>query len=196
MENNKHIKTELINVLNCSTINHKKEITKELDIKNAHIYCKINKLNGQLSGSLIEYYIKNKYKMIKNNSSSCNGDLRHNDIDFEIKISMGGKTHNKFNYVQLRMNHNCYYLLIAYYLCKNNLEQFGELFIFKLNKNSIKQLILNYGSYAHGTIHNLGIINKESLNDINNNKEYCLRPKYDDNCWNELLQFRIDEIDI
>jgi hypothetical protein len=134
--------------------------------------------------------------MIKNDTGSCIGDLQHKKINFEIKISNGGKTHNNFNFVQLRCNHDCEYLLTAYYLSKKNLEKLGELFIFKLNKNNIKDLILKYGHYAHGTIKKLGKINKESLENINNNKEYALRPKYCDKCWNELLNFRINEIDI
>ena len=55
-------------------------------------------------------------------------------------------------------------------------------------------MILLYGSYAHGTIEKLGKITKTDLDDINNQKEYSLRPKYGDKCWNYLLQFRIEEI--
>lgn len=29
----------------------------------------------------------------------------------------------------------------------------------------------------------------------NNEKEYALRPKYGDNCWKRLLEFRINNID-
>jgi hypothetical protein len=76
------------------------------NLKNAHIYCKINNLSGQMSGILIEDFIKNEYNMSKNNSSDCNGDLHSKEfgINYEIKISLGGKNNNKFNYVQLRLN--------------------------------------------------------------------------------------------
>jgi gamma-glutamylcyclotransferase (GGCT)/AIG2-like uncharacterized protein YtfP len=124
------------------------EIMKQPDIKNAHIYCKINQLSGQVSGSLIEYYIKNKYDMIKNKPSLCKGDSEHKKVNIEIKISTGGKYNNKFNYVQLRMNHNCIYILTAYYIDESNLNDLGELFIFKLNKENMKHIILNYGGYA------------------------------------------------
>jgi hypothetical protein len=67
------------------------------------------------------------------------------------------------------------------------------LIIYK-NKEDIKPLILKYGGYAHGTIRELGEITIEDLDNINNQKEYVLRPKYGDKCWIELLNFRIDEI--
>lgn len=132
--------------------------------------------------------------MVKNNASSCNGDLQHLKINYEIKISIGGSSHNKFNYVQLRINHNCDYILTAYYINDSNLNTLGELFIFRLHKTAIKKIILNHGSYAHGTIKKLGVITHEDLNDVTNNKEYALRPKFGDKCWIDLLSFRIDDI--
>ena len=92
------------------------------------------------------------------------------------------------------MNHDCEYIMTAYYIDYINLENLGELYIFKLNKKNIKPIIIKYGGYAHGTIGELGEITIEALNDINNSKEYALRPKYGDKCWIELLKFRIDEI--
>jgi len=185
---------KLKHVLDSSKINHKIEIMKQLTLKDAHIYCKIYNLSGQVAGPLIENYIKNKYNMSKNNASSCVGDLMCNNTNFEIKVSNGGKENNKFNYVQLRMNHNCEYIFTAYYLSYENLNTNGNLFIFRLNKENIKNLILKYGGYAHGTIQKLGEIKKDDLDDVTNDKEYAIRPKYGDKCWNELLQFRIDEI--
>lgn len=188
------INKKLEYILDSSEIDHKVEILKESSLKNAHIYCKVLNLSGQQAGPIIENYIKNKYNMLKNNASSCIGDLVCNDINFEIKVSNGGKENNQFNYVQLRMNHNCDYILTAYYLSYENLHNNGELFIFRLNKENIKSLILKYGGYAHGTIKKLGKIKKEDLEDITNDKEYSIRPKYGDKCWKELLQFRIEDI--
>ena len=187
---------KLYNILENSNINHNTEIIKESTLKDAHIYCKINQFSGQVSGALIENYIKVKYNMTKNKASSCIGDLNKNNVNLEIKVSNGGKHHNKFNYVQIRMNHSCDYMLTAYYLHTKNVDRLGELFVFRLNKNNIKNLIFKYGSYAHGTIKKLGIITKEDLNNIENSKEYALRPTYGDPCWRELLQFRIDEMSI
>jgi hypothetical protein len=188
------IKDKLKNILGISKCNHKVEIMKEPDIKRAHIYCKINQLSGQVSGPLIELYIKNKYGMEKNNASLCKGDLQHNQINFEIKISNGGKENNKFNYVQLRMNHDCVYIFSAYYICIDNVENEGELYIFKLNKKELKDLIYKYGGYAHGTVQKLGKITEDDLDNQENDKEYAIRPKYGDKCWIELLNYRVQDI--
>lgn len=193
-EQNNKITAKLKYILGISQCNHKIEIMKEGNIKCAHMYCKINQLSGQVSGPLIEYYIKTKYSMEKNNASLCIGDLQHNQINFELKISTGGKENNRFNYVQLRMNHDCIYIFTAYYLCEDNIDNEGELFIFKLNKDNIKKLILSYGGYAHGTVQKLGKITEIELSNTANDKEYAIRPKYGDKCWNELLSFRVDEI--
>lgn len=183
-------------ILEFSKVNHKNDIIKSKTLKDAHIYCKVNNLSGQQAGPLIEYYIKKKYGMSKNKSSLCIGDLEFNDKNIEIKISNGGKEHNRFNYVQLRMNHKCEYILTAYYLNDENIDNMGELFIFKLNKEAIKDLIIKYGGYAHGTKQKLGDIKKQDLDDETNDKEYAIRTKYGDKCWQELLRFRIDEITI
>lgn len=132
--------------------------------------------------------------MIKNNSSLCIGDLQYNKTNIEIKISNGGTENNKFNYVQLRMNHICEYILTAYYINDDNLEKMGELFIFKLNKTDMKKIIFKYGGYAHGTIQKLGVITEDDLENQSNDKEYVIRPKYGDKCWHELLNYRIQEI--
>jgi len=187
-------KIKLKNILGLAKCNHKVEILKETNIKQAHIYCKINQLSGQVSGPLIEYYIQNKYKMTKNKASLCIGDLKYCEINFEIKVSIGGKDNNKFNYVQLRINHVCEYILTAYYIDDDNIDKLGELFIFKLNKENIKKIILQYGGYAHGTVQKLGPITLEDLENELNDKEYAIRPKYGDKCWCELLQYRVDEI--
>jgi len=189
-------KAQLKSVLDRSKINHKIEITKQETVKDAHMYCKLHQLSGQVSGPLIESYIKQKYNMQKNTASSCTGDLCHNDANIEIKVSNGGQDNNKFNYVQLRMNHDCEYLLTAYYLDYSNLDEFGELYMFRLNKSQLKPIILNYGGYAHGTIKKLGKITKEDLDNTANDKEYSLRPKYGDSCWKDLLPYRIEEITV
>jgi len=187
---------KLEDILIKNKMNYKNEIIKEKTLKDAHIYCKINFLSGQLSGPLIEYYIITQNNMKKNNASDCNGDVLYDNNNIEIKISLGGKNNNKFNYVQLRMNHECSYILTAYYIDETNIKNLGELFIFKLIKEELIDLIKKYGNYAHGTKKKLGEITIDNLKDITNNKEYSIRPKVGDDCWKTLLQFRINEISI
>lgn len=189
-------KLNLQKILNHSKINHKDEILKQKDLKDAHIYCKIHNLPGQVLGPLIEYYLQFQFNLIKNNSSLCVGDLNNGQTNLEIKASNGGKDNNKFNYVQIRFNHQCEYILTAYNISQENIDNYGELFVFKLTKENMKTMIEKYGHYAHGTIQKLGKISKEDLDNSENNKEYALRPKLGDKCWTELLQYRIDIKDI
>jgi hypothetical protein len=187
-------KNKLLKHLNNIKIDHLKEICNEINLKHACIYCKLNNLSGQVSGILIENYIKYKYNMVKISSSLCSGDLLKNNIKIELKFSNGGIENYKFNYVQIRINHNYdFIILIAYYLHNDNINNLGNLYIFKLNKINLKDIILKYGHYAHGTKKNLGEITKLSLEE-NNNNEYVIRPKYNDKCWNELLNFQIHDI--
>jgi hypothetical protein len=183
-------------ILELSQCNHKKEIMKEANLKRVHIYCKIKQLSGQVSGPLIEYYIMMKYGMSKIKASLCKGDLQHKEINYELKISNGGKDNNQFNYVQLRMNHDCVYIFTAYYISVDNIDTEGELFIFKMNKEDVKKIIVAFGGYAHGTKHKLGEITATELDNPENDKEYAIRPKYGDKCWNELLHFRVEDLNI
>lgn len=193
--NKEFIKSSLENILKKSKINHKEQILKQKDLKYAHIYCKINNLSGQTTGPLIEYYIQHKFDMKKNNASDCIGDLSSDKTNYEIKVSNGGKENDKFNYVQIRFNHKCDYLLTAYYISEQNIDNCGELYIFKIPKENLKTIVEKHGHYAHGTIQKLGNITLNDLNQ-NNNKEYALRPKYNDEYWKLLLQFKISEQEI
>lgn len=82
----------------------------------------------------------------------------------------------------------------AYLINEETINNNGELFIFKLNKTNMIDLLSKYGHYAHGTIHKLGNITLEQLNNPELNMEYSIRPKFKDKCWNELLLYRVDEI--
>lgn len=190
------MQTELQKILEDSKIDHKKEILKIDSLKKAHIYCKILKMSGQKTGPLLEHYIKHKNNMTKNDASDCIGDLHCNKKNYEIKASLGGQDNNKFNFVQLRMDHKCSYIFTAYYIDKFNLKHNGKLYIFQLEKEDIKELLIKYGTYAHGTNGSLGNITREELDRRINTKEYALRPKYDDKCWKDLLRFEVDEITV
>jgi hypothetical protein len=188
IKTHKDVFIKLENILMAKKKNHKLEILKEKDLKMAHIYCKINNLPGNLFGNLIEFYIQKKYKMKKNKSSLLRGDLfsPKNNTNYEVKASNGGINNDIFSYGQIRLTHKCEYILTAYHINKLNLYNLGELYIFKLNKNNIKNLIIKYGNYSHGTIAKFGKINKK----LNLNKEYSLIIKYNNKCWHELLKYR------
>ncbi len=144
-----------------------------------------------MAGCLIENYIINKFEhMSKVKSSNCEGDCIHkNGSTIEIKISLGGKTHNKFNFVQIRLGHNIdFYLLTAYYLDKSNLDNDGELYTFFINKHNMIDIICNYGSYAHGTVGEYGKISRENIRE---DCEYAIRPLYGSLLWSKLLEYRL-----
>ena len=94
------------------------------------------------------------------------------------------------------MNHDCVYIFTAYYISVDNIDTEGELFIFKMNKEDVKKIIVAFGGYAHGTKHKLGEITATELDNPENDKEYAIRPKYGDKCWNELLHFRVEDLNI
>lgn len=181
-----------------SSIDHKKGIMAKRDIKEAHAYCKVACLSGQKTGPLIETYLINFKNFKKNDASDCNGDYSDNmQTNNELKVSLGGSNHNKFNYVQLRPSHKIdYYILTAYHLSIDNMGNCGELYIFKISKKDIIPLIVEYGGYAHGTVGEHGVISKEHLENTANKREYTLRPTYNNKLWKKLLVFRITETEL
>ncbi len=188
---------KLMEHLSLSKINHEDQVMKLTTLKDAHIYCVIHSVSAQQYGPLIEKFIQTKFKYIKNKPEDCLGDCSKNGKNLEVKVSLGGTTHTKFNFVQIRPSHNCdIYILTAYHLSFKNVESEGELYIFKVPKEDIKKIIASFGGYAHGTIKRQGPITIESLNNEQNVKEYTLRPTINDNCWKALMSFRIHENEI
>jgi hypothetical protein len=180
-----------------STVNHEEQLMKSSSLKEAHVYCVINGLSAQQYGPLLEKYIRNKFNYVKNKAEDCNGDCSKGGENSEVKASLGGVNHTKFNFVQLRPSHDCNaYIFTAYHLSSENVDDEGELFVFKIPKADSKVIIARYGGYAHGTIKEHGRITLESLNDANNIKEYALRPTIHDACWKTLLAYRILETEL
>jgi len=176
------------------TIKHDQEILKEINLKNAHIYCILNGVSAQQYGPLLEMYIRTKNNFVKNTASECNGDCSKDGKNAEVKASLGGSQHNKFNWVQLRVSHNIqYYILTAYHLTDKNVETEGELYVFSVPKEDMFPLIANHGGYAHGTIKEYGPITITGLKEEKNKKEYALRPLYGDKCWLDIMKFRVSE---
>lgn len=173
---------------------HEQYIMKSPTLKDAHVYCVIHDLPTQQYGFLLEKFIRTKFHYNKNKDEDCMGDCSKNGENVEIKVSLGGNSCSKFNYVQLRPSHDCHtYLLTAYHLSHENVEQEGELYIFKVSNAAMKQLIVRHGTYAHGTLCEHGKITLETLQ---TKKEYALRPTIHNACWNALLPFRIMENDL
>lgn len=179
--------------LTLSQLKHNQTILKEQTLKNAHIYCVVNNLSAQQYGPLLEKYIRTKFNYSKNKAENCTGDCSKDGKNSEVKVSLGGTTHSKFNFVQIRPSHDCdSYIMTAYHLCNENVENEGELYVFKVPKEQMKCLVVSHGGYAHGTIKEHGKITIQSINE-KDNKEYALRPTINDNCWKDLLPFRISE---
>lgn len=184
-------------VLKRGNVCHLTNILQERTLHDAHIYCVLNGLSAQKFGPLLERYIIHTFGLAKNSASDCTGDCKVNDANTEIKVSLGGQTHNKFNYVQIRVHHDVsHYLLTAFTLSLENVNQAGELFVFWVSHTEMLSLLLNHGTYAHGTKKTNGPIGADSLRDTNNTKEYALRTKVGDTCWNALQAFRITESEL
>ena len=188
---------KLKEILSRSHVKHDDEIMNLSTLKDAHVYCVIHSLHAQQYGPLLEKFIRTKFNYIKNNAKDCTGDCSKDGKNSEVKVSLGGANHKKFNFVQIRPYHDCHtYILTAYYLSSENSEEEGELYVFKVPKNDIKKIIISYGGYAHGTVKEHGEITSESLNDETSKKEYAIRPTLKDECWNTLMTFRISEVEL
>lgn len=177
-----------------SKVKHEDQIMKLETLKDAHTYCVIHGVSAQQYGPLLERFIRTKFNFVKNKAEDCTGDCSKDGKNSEVKVSLGGATHSKFNFVQIRPSHDCEtYILTAYHLSSENVESEGELYVFKVPKSEMKSLIISYGGYAHGTIKEHGKITIDSLNDVKSTKEYALRPSINDDCWKALMHFSVAE---
>ena len=185
---------KLLEHLSLVKINHENQVMKMATLKDAHVYCVINNVPTQQYGLILEKFIRTKFNYIKNKAKSCTGDCSKDGKNTEVKVSLGGATHTKFNYVQIRPSHDydtC--ILTAYHLSIKNIESCGELYILKIPKLDVQNIVVAFGGYAHGTVKEYGKITFDSLNDKNNSKEYALRPTINSKCWEALMPFRIIE---
>jgi hypothetical protein len=177
-----------------SKIKHEEELLKLPTLKEAHVYCVIRGVSAQQYGPFLERYIRTKFQYVKNRAEDCTGDCSKDGKNSEVKVSLGGASHTKFNFVQIRPSHDCdTYILTAYHLSPENVEDEGDLYIFNVPKMDMQTLIVQYGAYAHGTLKEHGPIRADSLS---LDKEYALRPTLNDKCWKQLLRFRIAEADL
>lgn len=195
-------KEEIALVLARGDPKQKKEFIKKLQecesLKCACLLCVVEQTPPCTYGVHLENIICKLGKYEKLNASIAVGDLKKNNKNYEVKISLGGVSRNKFNFVQIRPIHACEYILVSYYLNKENAytDDPGELYIFSVAANKMKDILLKHGSYAHGTKDKLGVITRDDLVSPNNDKEYAIRPAYGSELWNELQEFRIQESDL
>lgn len=187
------LKEHLVN----ANVKHDAQVMQLTTLKDAHVYCVLYRVSAQQYGPLLERFIRTTFNYVKNNANECTGDCSKDGNNSEVKVSIGGATHSKFNFVQIRPAHDCdNYILTAYHLCHDNVADEGELYIFKISKDAIKKLIVSHGGYAHGTIKEHGAITTDSIDVEHVIKEYALRPSINDECWKALLPFRIFETEL
>lgn len=118
----------------------------------------------------IEKIIMNDLHLDKPKNKLC-GDGSKNGINYEIKFT-GHAKGSKFNFVQLRPDHNIdFYIFVCYNMYHNRGK--GKAYILKIPSDHMNKLIVKYGSYAHGSIKKLGKITLENLK--NKNHEYAIR---------------------
>lgn len=171
------LREALREALHAKKPDHRGKIMAVADLKHAHAYCKANRLSGQQFGPLIEYYITSAIPHMKKiGAKKHRGDLycTRTGKYFELKVSLGGTTCAKFNFVQIRLAQKCDYILTAYLLRDENLNQHGELFIFQLTRGEMAAVVDTYGHQAH-----------------RDTELHALRPTYGGKCWRELLKHRV-----
>jgi len=177
-------------------IDHVSAAVTEKSLKDAHAYCIEHGLSAQKYGAVIENYIIKNHNFSRSMAKDCVGDCLKNTENYEIKVSLGGAKNNRFNYVQIRPSQKIhFYLFTAFHLTEENIDELGELYLFKTPKPEIIKLICEYGSYAHGTVSEHGPITEESVT-TGRNLEYAVRPVFNSKCWKSLLPFQIEESDL
>lgn len=179
-------------------INYKTICIKMDDTLTKCIYCK-KYLSPTQWGPLLEKHIKKLFNL-SNPINNISGDgLSLSNKKIEIKVSLGGSSGN-FNIVQIRPDHDIdYYIILLYDLYSDSK---GKEYWLLIPSYKLYELIIEYGSYAHGTINKLGPINNNTI--YGNNNEYALRfnPNIKDEnkpkkIWNlliELYKMSINEI--
>jgi len=169
----------------------KKQIKDAVNTLHCCILCK-SELPSQSSSPILESHICKKFNINKISASKCCGDAYSEKTQeyIEIKVSLGGESGTKFNFVQLRPHHNIQlYLFLCY---DHTVGEFGEYHYFKMPANEVYNLLPQYGGYAHGTIKENGRITSDTVEKNKDKKfEYALRTKKGDKLWNELLKWKV-----
>ena len=99
------VKNRLKEYLKFSNVKHTDLIMKLDTLKEAHLYCVYYKVSSQQYGPLLEMFLQKQFNFIKNKAEECIGDCSKDGKNSEIKVSLGGETFAKFNFVQIRPSH-------------------------------------------------------------------------------------------
>lgn len=177
-----------LEILSKNSKNIMKDIPKIPSLRNACILAK-HSLASPSHGTAVENWLIEYYDSKRILSSEKKGDLKfHNQYNVEVKSSIS-KDGKKFNYVQLRPTHQIdFYLMPSYDMLNDNL------FIFFVHQSEMKKMILKYGSYAHGTKEEKGLI---SENIDNQDVEFAIRPKIQKGKqWSELIHYQVELDDL
>ena len=124
------------------------------------------------------------------------GDGCKDGLNYEIKHS-GHAKNGKFNFVQIRPDHNVDYYIFTVYNMYYKSSIIGKGYIFKVPANIVDEWIVTYGGYAHGTTKKLGRITKDNIK--GRNCEYALRGNSNAKpgtknyrFWQELLEYEVE----
>jgi hypothetical protein len=163
---------DMVNSLR-APINYKEVCRAERDLVKKCILCK-KYLTANVWSIVLEDYIRHFLNIGKTiNRVSGDGVIKANDCNFhiEIKVSLGDST-GKFNFVQLRPDHDIhYYIFLAYNVFDG---EFGKVYWFLCRPKDLYELLPEFGGYAHGTTIKLGKIQNSNI--AGRNCEYALRP--------------------
>jgi len=136
---------------------HLKEI-RNVSIKDAHLYCLLANVSSNTVGRLLDARIG------KGVSSRVS-------IYVSLKSAFPKK---QFHYTQVKICDEIeVYLMTAYDLSENNAENGGELYVFRLGKDAMIDLLRRYAT-----------------------RDNSLHPVFGGECWNALMSFRVSEEDV
>lgn len=178
-----------------SNIDMKKIIDKIISCESLTDICILGREYLSPQGTSMESIIK-QHLNIGPKIDETSGDGCKNNINYELKVSIHS-INSKLNFVQIRPDHNVhYYILIGYNMYDPIDQNKGKGYIFKVPSDTMYDLIIKYGGYAHGTKKVLGdTITLENLK--GRNCEYALRCNpnskkgKDYTLWNELLKYEV-----
>lgn len=182
---------ERVQKLKAKTINDPK-VTKQLMINAQTLLekCILNREYSSPTSDVFEQVIKHDLQL-ENAPDKMSGDASKNGFNIEIKCSTHAK-HSKFNFVQIRPNHNVqWYLFVGYNLWHAN--ALGKEYLFKIPSEDLYNMVVEHGGYAHGSKMVKPAITLTTMK--GNGYEYALRvnPNVGKRVlWKKLLKYKVE----